>query len=189
MKAVIYARYSTDKQSDSSIEDQARNCKRYAERQGLTVVQRYEDKAISGASKNRPGFEAMCAAANDEKFKVLLVDDLSRLSRDDIEMKQVIRRFKFQKIQIIGVSDGYDSETKGEKIQSSMRGLMNEMYLDDLRAKTHRGLYGKAQKGYSAGGRTYGYKRKPVYSETRIDADGRPEIEYVERIINDDEAQ
>lgn len=116
MKAVIYARFSTDKQSDSSIEDQARNCLRYAERSGMTITSRFEDKAISGASKNRPGFDAMKVSADRGEFDVLLVDDLSRLSRDDVEMKQVIRRFKFRRIRIIGVSDGYDSDTKGEKI-------------------------------------------------------------------------
>lgn len=80
MRAVIYARFSTDKQSDSSIEDQARNCERYAERNSMTVLSRFEDKAISGASKNRPAFIAMRAAANRAEFDVLLVDDLSRLS-------------------------------------------------------------------------------------------------------------
>src|SRR5262245_61930316 len=109
MRAVIYARFSTDKQSDNSIEDQTRNCARYAERCGMTILTRFEDKAISGASKDRPGFEAMRSAGNRGEFDVLLVDDLSRLSRDDVEMKQVIRRFKFRRIRIIGVSDGYDS--------------------------------------------------------------------------------
>ncbi len=189
MRAVIYARFSTDKQSESSIDDQARNCTRYAERWGMTVITRFEDKAISGASKNRPGFETMLAAADRGEFDVLLVDDLSRLSRDDVEMKQVIRRFKFRRIRIIGVSDGYDSDTKGEKIQSTMRGLMNEMYLDDLREKTHRGLYGKAMNGYSAGGRTYGYKRVPIEHPSKLDVNGRPEIVAVERAINEDEAR
>ena len=138
------------------------NCDRYAERYGMTVLTRYGDRAVSGSSKNRHGFDAMRAAAARDEFDVLLVDDLSRLSRDDVEMKQVIRHFKFRGIRIVGVSDGYDSDTKGEKIQSTMRGLMNEMYLDDLREKTHRGLYGKALNGYSAGGRTYGYKRAPI---------------------------
>jgi site-specific DNA recombinase len=189
MKAAIYARFSTDKQSDSSIEDQARNCEQYAQRCGMTITARFEDRAISGSSKDRPGFDAMLAAAGRGEFDVLLVDDLSRLSRDDIQMKQVIRRFKFKRVRIVGVSDGYDSDTKGEKIQSTMRGLMNEMFLDDLREKTHRGLYGKALNGFSAGGRTYGYKRAPIESQTKLDANGRPEIEAVRRAINEDEAK
>ncbi|MFO0389405.1 MAG: recombinase family protein [Alphaproteobacteria bacterium] len=189
MKTVIYARFSSDKQSESSIDDQVRNCTRYAERCGMTLATQFDDKAISGTSKNRPGFEAMLAAAERREFKVLLVDDLSRLSRDDVEMKQVIRRFKFQGLRIVGVSDGYDSATKGEKIQSTMRGLMNEMYLDDLREKTHRGMYGKAMGGYSAGGRTYGYKRVPIEDPIRKDPNGRPEIIAVRREIDPDEAK
>ncbi|MGE3624373.1 MAG: recombinase family protein [Bdellovibrionales bacterium] len=189
MRAAIYARFSTDKQSDNSIEDQARNCVRYAERAGMNVVLRFEDKAISGASKARAGYQTMLAAAERREFEVLLVDDLSRLSRDDVEMKQVIRRFKFRHIRIIGVSDGYDSSTKGEKIQSTMRGLMNEIYLDDLREKTHRGLYGKAMNGFSAGGRPYGYKRVPIENHSKLDVNGRPEITAVRREVNEDEAK
>ncbi len=189
MRAAIYARFSTDKQSESSIDDQIRNCTRYAERHSIRVAMRFDDRAISGASKNRPGFEAMLAAAMQGEFDVLLVDDLSRLSRDDVEMKQLIRRFKFRSIRIVGVSDGYDSANKGEKIQSTMRGLMNELYLDDLRDKTHRGMTGQAMKGYSAGGRTYGYKRAPIEDPIRKDANGRPEIVAVKREVNPQEAQ
>lgn len=185
----IYSRFSSDKQSDSSIEDQDRNCLRYAERHGFNVVHRFCDRAISGASKNRPGFDEMLAAAERGEFKTLLVDDLSRLSRDDIQMKQIIRRFKFKRARIIGVSDGYDSNDKGEKIQASMRGLMNELYLDDLREKTHRGQLGKVLKGCSAGGRTYGYKRVPVEDPIRQDNFGRPEIIEVKRAIDEGEAR
>ena len=189
MRAAIYARFSTDKQSESSIDDQFRNCERYAERNDMTVITHFDDKAVSGASKDRPSFKAMEMAALNGEFDVLLVDDLSRLSRDEVEMKKVIRNFKFRRLRIVGVSDGYDSDTKGEKIQSTMRGLMNEMYLDDLREKTHRGLYGKALNGYSAGGRTYGYKRAPVFSSTKTDVHGNPEVEAVRREVSEDEAK
>ncbi len=189
MRAAIYARFSTDKQSDNSIEDQGRNCERYAERFDMQIVARFEDRAISGASTERPGYQAMLAAAKRKEFDVLLADDLSRLSRDEIEIKKTIRYFKYWGSRIIGVSDGYDSATKGEKIQSTMRGLMNEMYLDDLRDKTWRGLLGKATHGYSAGGRSYGYKRMPIESATKIDANGRPEIEAVERAIDENEVK
>jgi site-specific DNA recombinase len=189
MRTVTYARFSSDKQSDSSIEDQQRNCRRYAERNQLEIGQQFEDRAISGMSKNRPGFKAMLAAAERGEFDVLVVDDLSRFSRDDVEMKQTIRRLKFRGIRVIGASDGYDSFAKGEKIQSSMRGLMNEMFLDDLREKTHRGLYGKALNGYSAGGSIYGYKRRPIENPANLDPNGRPEIVAVARDINDEEAK
>ncbi len=131
----------------------------------------------------------MLAAADHHEFDVLLVDDLSRLSRDEIEVKQTIRRFQFQHRRIIGVSDGYDSSIKGEKIQSTMRGLINELYLDDLREKTHRGLTGKALNGFSAGGRTYGYTRCPVEHPSKLDVEGRPLVEAVRRAVNEEEAR
>ena len=189
MTAVIYARFSSDKQSESSIDDQIRNCTRYAERHGIRVSASYEDRAMSGTSKDRVGFKTMQAAALQAEFDTLLVDDLSRLSRDDVEMKLLIRRFKFDGIRIVGVSDGYDSDNKGEKIQSTMRGLMNELYLDDLRDKTHRGMTGQAMKGYSAGGRTYGYNGKQILDTVKQDPNGRPKILAVEREINHDESQ
>ena len=187
MKAATYARFSTDKQRDASIEDQLRNCRTYAERHGLELIQHFEDKAISGTSKDRAGLKAMLAAAQAGDFQVLLVDDLSRLSRDDVETKQIIRRFKFRRQRIVGVSDGYDSSVKGEKIQATVRGLMNDVFLDDLREKTHRGLYGQALAGNHTGGRTYGYRHVPIEDPARLDPHGRPVIVAVRREV--DEAQ
>ncbi|MGV0981030.1 MAG: recombinase family protein [Polynucleobacter sp.] len=188
-RIAIYARFSTDKQRDSSIEDQVRNCMSFASGNQWVVIDHFEDRAISGASKDRPGFQKMLKAAQSKEFDVLLVDDLSRLSRDDIETKQVIRRFKYQGLRIIGVSDGYDSSGKGEKIQTSMRGLMNELYLDDLREKTHRGMAGQAGRGYSTGGRCYGYEHRQIQDASKSDAYGRPMVVAVRREINPDQAK
>jgi site-specific DNA recombinase len=143
MRAAIYARYSSDKQRESSIEDQERNCRGFAAREGWTLIARFADEATSGATRSRPGYLRMLAAAEQGGFDVLLVDDLSRLSRDDVEMKQVIRRFRFRGVRIVGVSDGFDSDAKGYKVQAGVRSLLNELYLDDLREKTHRASPGR----------------------------------------------
>ncbi len=189
LRVITYARFSTAQQRDASIEDQVRNCRNYATRNNWNITASFEDKAISGASKDRPGFQAMLKAAGDREFDVLLVDDLSRFSRDDIETKTLIRRFKYQGLRIIGVSDGYDSAAKGEKIQSSMRGLMNEMFLDDLREKTHRGLTGQALNGNSTGGRSYGYYHRPIEDASRLDPLGRPVVLSVRREVNPEQAK
>lgn len=181
MKAALYARYSTDKQREASIDDQYRNCENCVKREGWAIIKRYKDEAMSGAKNNRPGYQQMLADAKAKAFDVLLVDDLSRLSRDDVEMKQVIRRFKFRRIRIIGVSDGFDSESKGHKIQAGMRGLMNEIYLDDLREKTHRGLTGRALNRNNCGGRSYGYRHIPIKHGTDTDRYGEPKIVAYER--------
>lgn len=170
-RAAIYARYSTERQTDRSIEDQQRNCHDRAAREGWTVVSEYADRGISGATSNRPDYQRMLAAALAGEFDVLVVDDLSRLSRDEVEMKRVVRRFVYLGLRLVGVSDGFDTTSKGHKLHASVRGLINDIYLDDLREKTHRGLTGRALKGYSTGGLAYGYR--PVTGEegTRWEVD------------------
>ena len=104
------------------------------------------------------------ADALARRFDVLIVEDLSRLSRDSVESEAVIRRLEHIGIRIIGVSDSYDSTMGSKKIHRGVKGLMNELYIDDLRQKTHRGLEGQFGRGFSAGGRAYGYRTRPVLS-------------------------
>ena len=187
--AVIYARYSSDKQREASIEDQVRNCTIYAQRNDFRILEVYADQAISGSRNDRPEYLRMLQDAEDGNYDALLVDDLSRLSRDAMEMERVIRKFTFKKLQVIGVSDGYDNTSKGHKIHSGMKGLMGELYLEDLRAKTHRGMMGCAIKGYNTGGRTYGYNNVALTDESRKDEYGRPMIISTKKEINHEEAK
>lgn len=162
MTAVTYARFSSDKQNESSIDDQVRNCRQWADRHNLNVARHYADRAISGSRSDRPDYLRMLADADDGLFDLLIVDDLSRLSRDDIEMKRALRRLAFIGVRVVSVSDGYDSNQEGSKLNAGMRGVINELYLDDLAKKTHRGLNGLALKGKSAGGKTFGYASRQV---------------------------
>ncbi len=189
MRAAIYARYSSDKQRETSLDDQMRNCAQFAERHGFEVTHHYFDSAISGSTSQRPEYQRMLKDAANRAFDVLLVDDLSRLSRDDIEMKLTLRKLKVWEIRLVGVSDGTDSDSKSHKLQASMRGIINEVYLDDLREKTHRGLTGQALKGFSCGGRVYGYKPIPIEDKARIDEYGRPTIVAVRREIDQEQAK
>ena len=59
MTAVIYARYSSDNQREESIEGQIRECTAYAEKNGITIVKHYIDRAISAKTDNRPQFQQM----------------------------------------------------------------------------------------------------------------------------------
>lgn len=148
MKAAIYVRYSCENQRAASIEDQARNCRRRADVEGWDVVGEFADAAMSGSDSNRPQYQAMIATAMRREFDVLLLDDLSRLTRDSVEQEQTIRRLEFHGLRIVATSDGYDSLSRARKVHRGVKGLMNEIFLDDLRDKTHRGLSGQAQKGY-----------------------------------------
>ena len=84
MRAAIYARYSSDLQRDTSLEDQIAVAKRYATERQWTVLNEhiYSDAGISGASiQNRPSVQRLLAAAGTKPkaFDVLLVDDSSRM--------------------------------------------------------------------------------------------------------------
>jgi site-specific DNA recombinase len=174
MRAAIYARYSSDMQRTASIEDQARNCRKRADAEGWTIAATFADAAISGSDSNRPQYQAMLAAAERAEFEVLLLDDLSRLARDSVEQERIIRRLEFRNLRIIATSDGYDSESKARKVHRGFKGLMNEIFLDDLRDKTHRGIAGQHIKRFWTGGRPYGYRLKQILDPVERDPFGQP---------------
>ena len=93
----------------------------------------------------------MLDSARHHRFDVLLIDDLTRLGRDMAETPRIIKMLKFAGIRVIGISDGVDTDRAGYKAEIGLRGIMGEMYLDDLAEKTHRGLTGQALSGKSAG--------------------------------------
>ena len=160
MNAAIYARYSTEQQSAASVEDQVRVCRSRATREGWPVVATHGDEAISGTTHlaSRPAGKSLIADLLAGRFNILIIESLDRLSRDQVEQETWVRRMEHRGIRLVGVSDGYDSIHSGRKIIRGVRGLINELYLDDLRFKTHRGQAGKVLGGYVAGGKSYGYK-------------------------------
>ena len=82
MTAVIYARYSSDSQREASIEGQLRDCKDYAEKNGITVVGTYIDRAYSAKTDDRPDFQRMIKDSAKKIFDVVLVWKLDRFARD-----------------------------------------------------------------------------------------------------------
>ena len=82
MNAVIYARYSSDSQREESIEGQIRECREYAERNNMTIVGTYIDRALSAKTADRPEFQRMIKDSSKELFEIVLVWKLNRFSRD-----------------------------------------------------------------------------------------------------------
>ena len=159
MRVCLYARYSTDHQSQNSIADQLRVGRERAAREGWSIVGVHADEGISGATPValRAGGKALLADALADRFDVLIVEGLDRITRDLAEQERTVKRLEHRGIRIIGTADGYDTQADGRKVLRIARGLVNELYLDDLRKKTHRGLLGQFERGFCAGGRTYGY--------------------------------
>lgn len=97
MKVAIYARYSSDNQRPESIDDQVRACQEFAAARGYASdpAHIYKDEAKSGVLRDRPGLEALLSAARAHQFEALLVDDLSRLSRDNHFLLTLYAEFRF----------------------------------------------------------------------------------------------
>ena len=174
IRAATYSRFSSANQKETSLEDQRRNTHERARREGWRVVRDFEDAAISGSDNMRPGYREMQAAAATKDFDVLVVDDLSRLTRDSVEQEQVIRRLEFHGIRIVSTTDGYDSTSAARKIHRGFKGLQNEMFLEALAGYVHRGQRGQAEKGRWNGGRPYGYLLKRLLDTSRRDQYGEP---------------
>jgi len=106
IKVALYARYSTDMQSENSIEDQLRTCRERAEREGWTVTETYSDRAISGTSMIRSGIQNLLADAKNKQFNIVMTEALDRLSRDQEDIAHIHKQLRFADIKIVTLSEG-----------------------------------------------------------------------------------
>ena len=185
MKAAIYARYSSENQRPQSIDDQISTCRKLALTQEFSIDENhiYSDEAKSGAIKDRHGLNSLIEGARNQLFQVVLVDDLSRLARDNFLMLTVLADLNFQGIRVISVADGLDSGDQESTLGIQIRGIFNELQLQDLKKKTMRGLVGQKQRGFSCGERTFGYTSVPV-GEIRFDKKGKERPEGYKKEID-----
>ncbi len=156
-RAAIYARFSSDLQNENSCRDQIQLCTTWASERGFSVVRSYEDSAISGASTiNRFGLATLLRDAREHKFDTVICEALDRLSRDQADLGQLKKELAFNDVDIHTVQDG-----EVGIMHIGLKGLMGEMYLADLKQKTHRGLSAVVNSGRHPGGRSYGYQAVP----------------------------
>lgn len=165
LRIALYARFSSENQRDASIEDQLRQCRERAEREGWTVVETYSDRAISGSSMIRAGIQNLLADAQMGRFDMVLSEALDRISRDQEDVAAVFKRLRFAGIPIVTLSEGEINE-----LHVGLKGTMNALFIKDLAIKTHRGQRGRVENGKAGSGRAaYGYR---VIHQ--LDANGEP---------------
>jgi site-specific DNA recombinase len=188
----MYARFSSEKQSPLSIEDQVRKCREYAEPRGWLVLDShvYSDEAISGATDDRFGLRRMLAAATSKEkpFDVVLVDDTSRISRTLKDSFTIHDELRFACVRLVFVSQGIDTDSEQAEVLLATHGIVDSLYLKELGKKVHRGVEGKALSGLHTGGRCFGYRNVPIEDATRVDQHGRPLITGVRLEVREDQA-
>ena len=157
MRAVIYARYSSDQQRAASIADQIEVCRRYIKRQGWTLTGSYEDAAVSGASVlTRAGFQRLMRDATSGAFDVVVTEAIDRLGRNLSDVARCFDQLSFRRVQLHAVNLGAVTQ-----MHIGIMGTMAQMQLTDLGQKTKRGQAGRVRDGKSTGGLAYGYDIVP----------------------------
>ena len=177
--AVIYARYSSDSQTEQSIEGQLRVCQQYAQNNDIVILDTYIDRAMTGTNDLRPDFQRMIKDSNKKQWNYVLVYKLDRFSRDKYEMTIHKHTLKNNGVKVISAMENIPEGPEGIILESMLEG-MNQYYSAELSQKVLRGLNESYIKGLFTGGhQIYGYDVKDKKSVVNL-----IEAEVVKEIFN-----
>ena len=164
-KAVIYARYSSDRQTEQSIEGQLRVCNEFAKANDIVIVDEYIDRAMTGTNDNRPAFKKMLADSDRHSpWDIVLVYAIDRFGRNSIEVAVNKQRLQKSGKILLSATQRTSTNVDGSKnldgilLENVLIGL-SEYYSAELAQKIRRGLKESWSKGQFTGGiLAYGYK-------------------------------
>ena len=151
MTGVIYARYSSDNQREESIEVQLRECKAFAEKNDIQIVDAYIDRALLAKTDNRPSFQKMVKDSVKSGFQVIIAWKLDRFARnryDSAHYKSLLRK---NGVKVISATETISEGAEGILLESMLEG-MAEYYSVELAEKTLRGMKENALACKSNGG-------------------------------------
>lgn len=193
VRCAVYARFSGNNQRDASIDDQVRKCVNSASSKGWIVLPDhiYADRAIPGKSINpRVEFKKLMTLAMSGScpFTRILVDETSRVARNTRDALDVFSLLTFYDVHVYYVSQGIDTSHESAEQMITVNGLIDTLFLRNLARETHRGMEGQVLKGYSAGGKRYGYRSVPVHNG-KVDIYGQPEADGYYQVIQPEEAE
>ena len=158
MKAVIYARYSSDNQREESIEGQIRECTAFAEKNGITILRHYIDRAFSAKTDNRPEFQNMIKDSGKHLFDMIIVWKLDRFARNRYDSARYKAALKKNGVKVVSATEVISDGAEGIILESVLEGYA-EYYSADLSEKVVRGMTENALKSkYNGGTLPIGYQ-------------------------------
>ncbi|MDD4496126.1 MAG: recombinase family protein, partial [Eubacteriales bacterium] len=161
VRAVIYARFSSDNQRDESIDAQIRAISEYAKKNEIVIVGEYIDKARSAMTDNRPEFLRMISEASEQKFDIVLVHKLDRFARNRQDSIGYRMQLKRHGVSLVSVLE-YIDESPESIILESVLEAMAEYYSKNLAREVQKGMKENALKGLHTGGKPpFGYDVDP----------------------------
>lgn len=166
--AVIYARYSSERQTDQSIEGQVRKCNEYAAANDIIIVDQYIDRAMTGTNDNRAAFQRMLKDSSKKAWDFVLVYKLDRFSRDKYETAIHRRTLKNNGVKLVSVMENIPDTPEGVILESLLEG-MNQYYSMELSQKIKRGMNESRLKGnFTGGALLFGYRTKQTDTGKKI---------------------
>lgn len=159
-KAVIYARYSSDRQTEQSIEGQLRECELYAEKNGYQVIAKYIDRALTGKVDARPDFQRLIKDSDKHLFDFVIVYQLDRFSRNRYDSAHYKHILKKNGVKVLSAKENISNDPSGILMETMLEG-MAEYYSAELAQKVTRGLRESFLKGQATGRASYGYRTNP----------------------------
>ena len=166
--AVVYARYSSNSQTEQSIEGQLRVCQQYAQNNNIIIVDTYIDRAMTGTNDMRPAFQQMIKDSNKRAWDYVLVYKFDRFSRNKYESTIHKHTLKNNNVKVISATEFIPDSPEGVLVESLHEGYA-AYYSIELSQKVRRGLRESYIKGNNTGGNLlYGYdvaNRKNVINE------------------------
>lgn len=180
LKTVIYARYSSDKQNEQSIEGQIHECEQFAKTHDMVIIKHYIDRALSGKTDDRPSFLQMIKDSSSGLFDAVLVYKTDRFARNRYDSAVYKAKLKKNGIKIFYAKENIPDGPEGIILESMLEGFA-EYYSAELSQKVKRGIKENIRKGLSFGGACpFGYKI--VNKKYVIDDEQAP---YVKKIFED----
>ena len=157
--AVIYARYSSDAQTEQSIEGQLRVCNEYAKKNNFLIVETYIDRAVTGTTDNRVAFQKMIKDSYKKQWSAVIVYKLDRFSRNKYESVVHKKTLKDNGVKLISAMENIPDSPEGTLMEALLEGF-NQYYSEELAQKVNRGIRESWLKGNSTGGLLpFGYDR------------------------------
>ena len=121
--AVIYARYSSDSQTEQSIEGQLRVCEEYAQRNNILILNTYIDRAMTGTNDNRPDFQRMIKDSSKKRFEIVLVYKLDRFSRNKFEATIHKKTLRDNGVKVVSAMENIPDTPEGIILESLLEGF------------------------------------------------------------------
>ena len=162
INAVAYARYSSDKQQESSITVQLAEIKKFCASQGIHLIHEYIDEAQTGTNSNRKQFQQMIKDAPQKEFQLVVVHRMDRWARNVDDARYYKKFLKRHGIKIVSAIEEFDETPEGEFFELMSMG-MAELYSKKLARECVAGKMANAREGKAHGGKPllgYTVKRK-----------------------------